>query len=282
MRKIGLFGLDAKWDPAAVDALFSDLDGDGSGELELAELLASLKKLKVRALKAEKRDADSLAEAAYWRSRAEELRAAIQPVIAWEKKVAELNERRTKPPAALRLANFLSKKQLNPSDLFSSMDKNKDGHVDPKEFARGLQALGAELTTEDLEGIHKQMDKTGAGNVDLDDVKLLVAGVHGVKEQGSLDEKKLAKDAARAEQEAKEAQEHIRAQLMEDQRKKEAAEQQAARAVQEKEKAAADAKARAQAQAEAKERMANEKKEQFEQRIQEKRANAQKRAPSDA
>jgi len=167
------------------------------------------------------------------------------------------------------LASLLAKKQLKPADLLSSMDTNKNGTVDCDEFARGLRSLGMDGTQEELEGIFKRLDADGSNSIDFDEIKIMVAKVHSVKDKAKLQEKRLMKDLARIEQVAKEVVAQVRAELMEDQRKKEAQAETEKRAMEERRRmnnAAAE-----EAKAEAKEKWQRAKKLEFEKRIQEKR-----------
>lgn len=116
--------------------------------------------------------------------------------------------------------------------------------------------------------------QAGKGSLDVDDIKMLVAQIHAVKETATSDQQKLAKDTARAEQEAKVAQKKVRAELMDDQRKQEAVDQQAAQAAIEKERRELTTKEKALAKAAAKEQAEEAKKAAFERRLDEKRGSA--------
>ena len=159
-----------------MDALFTELDGDGSGELDLKELISAVKRLKIRCQKVEKKNAEAKAEESHWYSRASEIRAAAEQVVFWENSVTELQERRTKPSVELGLANLLSKTQLKPSDLLAKMDTNNDKSIDAREFARGMQALGSDATSAELEAYHKQL----AGKVWHTHNQTLASLCHGV------------------------------------------------------------------------------------------------------
>ena len=100
----------------------------------------------------------------------------------------------------------------------------------------------------------------------------MIGGIHAVKERAKEQERKLAKDLLKAEEEAKSLQSKIRAELMDDQRRKEEAEVEAIRAAEAVAKEQEAAAQQAKAKAEAKERWKRLQKEQFEKRIQEKRA----------
>ena len=102
----------------------------------------------------------------------------------------------------------------------------------------------------------------------------MIGGIHGVKEKAKEQEKRLGKDLVRAEEEAKSVQAWARAELMDTQRRKEEAEAAAAQAAEAAARAKEDAAEQAKAKAEAKNRWKRLQKEQFEKRIQEKRAAA--------
>ena len=175
------------------------MDEDGGGELDYGEISAALKKLKSRVLKVEKAEAESRAEAAHWRGRANGIRAASKQVRSTENMVEELHNLKFNPSVEVRLASLLSKKQLKPADLLDKMgtttlpsrieppplsssfpallltesglippppDNDKNGSVDKKEFVTGLQRLGMEATEEELQDLHKSLDLDSSGSLD--------------------------------------------------------------------------------------------------------------------
>lgn len=118
----------------------------------------------------------------------------------------------------------------------------------------------------------------GAGVLGLDEIKQMVTQGYGAKEKAKEHEKKLVKDAASVEQAAREVRNRVRAELMEDQRRKEEAAVRAERAVKEKEREVEAQLLAVQVKAEAKARWERMKKEEFEKRIEAKRKDRDKAA----
>lgn len=159
MRKLGLLGEGTQFNAAAVDGLFSELDADGGGELDLDEITNALKRLKARNVDVYKKEAAAKEEAERWRKRAEGMRAAAEQIGAKEAIANELTNLRHHPPADVRLAALMAQKQLKPDDLLAKLDTDKGGTVDQKEFAIGLRALGISATDEELNHLHADLDK---------------------------------------------------------------------------------------------------------------------------
>jgi hypothetical protein len=128
-----------------------------------------------------------------------------------------------------------------------------------------------DATAEEMLELHKQLDADTSGVLDLNEIKTVVGRVHAIKEAQKARELKLSKDCANAQKEANDLQAAVRAELAEDQRKKDQAKAdavQAALAQQRAEEEAAEAARRKQA---AKEHWQKAKQEEFEKRIREKR-----------
>lgn len=272
MRKLGLLGgEEAKWAPKDVDRLFDLLDDNGDGELDVSEIITGCKRLKSKALKIGKGEEQARAEAAYWRGRAQAARDAAEQVGSKESMAAELLELREHPSPELRLANLLARKQIKPADIIAKMDADHDGSIDVHEFMRGMAEMGFDGDAEEVKAVHASLDKDSNGMLSLDEIKAMVMATHSVKERAKEQEATLSKDLARAEAANKDVLKKIRAELIEDQVKKE--KEEAERALAEAEaKAMAEAQAvEAKARIEAKAKAEREQKEAFEKRIQEKR-----------
>jgi Ca2+-binding EF-hand superfamily protein len=158
MRKLGLLGEGSSFDAKAVDDLFSELDADGGGELDLGEILAALKKLKARVLAVERQEAVAQAEADNWRARAEQTRRAAERVAEKEVIASELHELRFNPSVEWRLATLHSKAQLKPAEVLTKFDGNTDGKIDKGEFAEGFLSLRIDATVEELHELHGKLD----------------------------------------------------------------------------------------------------------------------------
>ena len=199
------------------------------------------------------------------------MRVAATQIRATEAMINEQHDLRFKPSVEVRLATLLSKKQLKPADLLAKMDTDKNGTVDRHEFANGLTALGMDATPEELVGLHSRLDLDTSGELDLNEIKAVVLGVHATKEKQKEREKKLGKDVLKAEQESKEMIAKVRAQLVEDQKKKEQVEAEAAQAARDQQLAQEAAAEAAKKKQQAKAQWELLKKAEFEKRIKERR-----------
>ena len=128
-----------------------------------------------------------------------------------------------------------------------------------------------DATPEELVGLHSRLDLDTSGELDLNEIKAVVLGVHATKEKQKEREKKLGKDVLKAEQESKEMIAKVRAQLVRDQEKKEQVEAEAAQAARDQQLAQEAAAEAAKKKQQAKAQWELLKKAEFEKRIKERR-----------
>jgi Ca2+-binding EF-hand superfamily protein len=151
------------------------------------------------------------------------------------------------------------------------LDADRGGSVDAKEFANGLLALGIEATKEELYSIFDDLDTDGSKSLSMDEIVNFVSRGHEVQVKAKDYAKQLTKDMKEAEKEGKEGQRRVREMLLTDQREKEEEAQKAIVEAAAKAKAEEAAAAEAKAKAEAAAKAAQQKKEEFERRIEERR-----------
>ena len=271
MRKLGLTGDGTKFGGSEVDQLFEELDDDHGGSLELAEVASALKRLRKRRLQLDKQQKAAGVSAGHWRERAQMVRTVAEKVASRESMAAELHELKTNPSAELRLTVLISKKQLKAKAIVDKLDADRGGSVDAKEFANGLLALGVEATKEDLYRIFDDLDTDGSKSLSMDEIVNFVSRGHEVQVKAKDYAKQLTKDMKEAEKEGKEGQRRVREMLLTDQREKEEEAQKAIVEAAAKAKAEEAAAAEAKAKAEAAAKAAQQKKEEFERRIEERR-----------
>lgn len=271
MRKLGLVGDGAQFDAKSVDTLFTGLDEDGGGALDLGELTAGLKNLKARVHANAKRDAASKEEAELWRARAQQMRESAEGIGKVETMAAALEQLRSRPPTEVQLADLIAAKQLKPEQLLAKLDQDGGGDIEEPEFRRGLQALGVEATPHDMFVMFEKLDTDGSGSIEIDEIRILLIGAGKTKERYKEELRQKTRALANAQHEAKKIQSRVRQELMEDQQKNEDAAKAAVQAAEEQRKADEAAALAAAAKAQARENWKLAKEAEFERRIDEKR-----------
>ena len=285
MRDLGLMGEGTGYNKNDVDALFSELDADSGGDLDLSELTAALKGLRLRAQSVLQQEIVAKEKAEYWKDRAERTREAAAKVEEWERATVELHEVRTNPSPESKLGALILKRGLKPADILTALlpesdSKKRQSDIDEETFSTGIIGLGVECTREELGAIFQRLDADGGGTLDYEELKEAIKDLSEAKNVALAHEKALVKKVAQAEREAKEMQLAIKVQLAEDEKKKAAEAEAKAKADEEARKAAEAAEADGKAKEEAKLAAKKKKEEEFEKKIMEKRKTRDDSEPS--
>ena len=162
----------AEVDGKAIDALFTSLDADSSGELERNEVKSALKRMakeheqRVGTEQRARQHAQRLREAALvWSSAAEES-------AALEDAERTLEALRKGGSAASRLGTLLCARNTNLNDMLVQWDVNGDGFVDRSEFVQRLADLGLEeQVAAEQEELFDSFDNDGSSTLDLMELK---------------------------------------------------------------------------------------------------------------
>jgi len=157
----------------ASDELFSQLDNQKKGRLELKDLKPILKKLQAAATAALGEweiVAKGIKEV---RQRAEQTRLVAQEddeVAKEEKALAYLTDNK---PAYTRLAVALEKKKLSVIDFQRQLDdrKTNEGHLTKVEWNAHIEKLALEVDLEQLSTFFDQMDVNKAGSMHMEELR---------------------------------------------------------------------------------------------------------------
>ena len=176
MRDLGLMGEGTGYNKNDVDALFSELDADSGGDLDLSELTAALKGLRLRAQSVLQQEIVAKEKAEYWKDRAERTREAAAKVEEWERATVELHEVRTNPSPESKLGALILKRGLKPADILTALlpesdSKKRQSDIDEETFSTGIIGLGVECTREELGAIFQRLDADGGGTLDYEELK---------------------------------------------------------------------------------------------------------------
>jgi Ca2+-binding EF-hand superfamily protein len=271
MRELGL--MKESGSSKEVDALFAELDSDGGGDLDLQEITKALKDLRLKAKEVAAAGVVAKEQAAFWKQRAEQTRAAAATVTLYEEGIKELAVAK-EPTAAVKLSAILVKKNLKPADILTQWDTDGGGSVGFDEFSKNLFKLGLDTTSEELMKVFTTLDKSGDGELDMEELRSAIKSLVGACEEAKKHEKRLAKDLVKMETDAREARLEIKHQLDEDERRREAESAAATAAAEEAAAAAAAVKAEAESKEAKRKAAAEKKRKEFEERVAERRSHA--------
>ena len=259
MRDLGMTGPGSAYGVKEVDALFYELDQDNNGELELTEVNAGLKKLKLQFISAKAKMTLATETAEACRKRAAQAQSAAERVEIFERAHADYKTAVASPSAELRLGALLARRGLKPADAIAKFSRSgatgvsesaapTSTVIDVTTFVQTMAKLFAGVTEEELRSIFDGLDSEGKGQLDTADLYGVLRTLQERKLKAAENEKKLAKAVISVKDDAVAAQESMRLLLEEEARQK------AEKEEQEKLKQQADAEAavRAKQEAEAK------------------------------
>jgi len=156
-------------DATAIDAVFAELDVDGTGSIEYEELNRLLK-VSAETLQARKAARD---------------RAARQAKAA---SFTTLQLVQGGPSVVEQILELLASKAARVSDLFKLWDLDGNGYIDRDEFHRAFSALGYAAPQVDIDAVFDQMDDDGSGSIRYTELREFV----GTKTRGPAAKKALA------------------------------------------------------------------------------------------
>ena len=156
-------------DATAIDAVFAELDVDGTGSIEYEEL-NTLLKVSAETLQARKAARD---------------RAARQAKAA---SFTTLQLVQGGPSVVEQILELLASKAARVSDLFKLWDLDGNGYIDRDEFHRAFSALGYAAPQVDIDAVFDQMDGDGSGSIRYTELREFV----GTKTRGPAAKKALA------------------------------------------------------------------------------------------
>ena len=175
-----------KADTKEIDALFEQLDDDGSGEMDVAEIKGALRKLQKQAAVAASSQSAVLARAAEMRAKADRIRKVKEETVVYEEAVLELQTAEKKGVGAA-LGFAIKEKGLNVNDIVSKWGNNRPGQVSKKEFRDGVRGVIPTASGAEVDTLFATLDADGGGHLDTEELKdalrMLVKESAAVKDQ---------------------------------------------------------------------------------------------------
>jgi len=272
VREQGLMGGDSQYTSKDVDAIFMEMDVDKGGDIDVHELSAALSKLVLRSKEVAEAERKATEEAEKLRKKAEAERSLAKKVEAWETATAKLREMRDNPTVETLVASLVVQRGLKPQDLLDKWDADHNKNIEISEFHKGLEELGVAATAEEIDALFATIDTDGSGGIDYDELKSAVKHLYEAKQSAMETEAQLAKQVKELDRSKNEAQHEIRVMLAEEERQKAEAEAAAAAAAEAARLAAEAAEAEAKAKEAAIEAAKAKKKEEWDKKIEERRA----------
>ena len=163
--------LGIKADNKEIDILFSKLDEDGGGSLDLAEVKTALKALKDAASTAEGEAEAMRDKATARRAQAAVVVAAAEAAALVEAADVAIIELQNNPTVASRLGAILVAKNYKVSELIAKWDCDGDGSISKDEFRTCVFDLGVPSTPEEVDALFDSYDTDGGGSLDLHELK---------------------------------------------------------------------------------------------------------------
>lgn len=169
----------AQPDTREVDELFIELDADGSGQLDVAELTCAMKQLIADARECDagrqrmREQLDSLQE------RLARTREVAASTLAAEVAQKELHVMRERPPVESRVGELLVFRNAKIGMMVSRWESSKGDcrlTVNREQFRRNLKAKECgvgidDASDEEIDGLFGRLDANGSGSIDAEELK---------------------------------------------------------------------------------------------------------------
>ncbi|GMH68941.1 hypothetical protein TrRE_jg1105, partial [Triparma retinervis] len=150
--------------------LFREIDKDGSGEITAEELRYGMKLMsepKAEALAPLRRAKEKL------ENQRKQLVEKMMAAQKFEDKVAVARHCGA-DKVINKLESFMRRKQMRVKDLFFMIDKSGGGTADANELHAALKKARLKMTIEDIECLIGFMDTSGDGEIDKDELELVI------------------------------------------------------------------------------------------------------------
>jgi len=175
-----------------IDSLFTELDKDKSGTLELKEVKAALALLKERAAAIAARVLKAQGMVDRCKERAEQAQSCVATAVMAEQGEAKLARLRDGAAIDARLGALLVKRNIKIGDAAKKWDAKGDGTVSRKEFGSAIKALGLQAEPEEIDELFCRFDTGGEGTLDV--AELMVA-LKTLQDAAANNEHEVAKAA---------------------------------------------------------------------------------------
>jgi len=172
-----------------IDAMFTSLDSDHSGDISMGELKTQLNRMKAEAGARERQTAAAhekgrrLQEIAELYRDAAEIRRSLDDL---EQATATLENRNS---LDLKLGELLRKRTLKIADVLNSWDTDCGGTVDVKEFSTKIKGLGLPAEPAEMKALFERLDLDGDGQLTTAEIKISFNELMNAAERAKADAK---------------------------------------------------------------------------------------------
>ena len=189
-----------KVDAKEIDALYIELDRDGSGSLDVHEMKLALKQLHDAAARGSSEEAAIVSAVERFRKRAEAASNAAKVTATYEAACAKLKAHKMGGnPLKERVGVALSAKGMKVNEMVLKWDTNGNGEIEKEEFRNNIsQIIGVEGTEEAMPGgaideLFAELDRDKGGSLDQSEVKYALRHFQDVTKQAGGAVKALEK-----------------------------------------------------------------------------------------
>ena len=156
-----------------IDGLFDKIDNDKSGELDLSEIKAALKKLQEQALNVGVSVDQEKAKSEALIGVAQVFQTAAAATAEYEAAAQKATQMKDNPSLGKRVGDAILKRNVKLGELVGQWDKDGNGAVDKKEFREQIHLMGIKvLDHREMDGLFDSLDQNGDGSLDLDELKV--------------------------------------------------------------------------------------------------------------
>ena len=168
MRNLGLSEKEAS--TKLIDAIYDEMDVDGSGLLDMGEFKKALKKMQADTTNVDQREGVQRRRATQKRALAQAFRDAMDETADYEKSVAMLAKLRASQDASSKLGELIKSKGIKVSDLVRTWDEDETGAgagvIDRREFRVHVRKVGLDATDAELDQLFDVLDDDGSEALD--------------------------------------------------------------------------------------------------------------------
>ena len=166
----GLFPKNQQPDTKDVDALFTQLDDDGSAKLEMDEVKVALRRFRDAAAKAASHTASAHAHADDLQTKAEQIIHVVEMTRASEQSAESVMAAR-EGTAGSQIGDRLNAKGLKEADLAQQWDPKKSGEISRAVFVKQILALVPLAVQSEVNQLFDSLDQDGGGALDKEELK---------------------------------------------------------------------------------------------------------------
>ena len=259
-----------------IDGLFSEVDKDGGGTLDAAELTSFMKKLHDIAVNANSIEKAIQENIDALRQRIDFAQEVVNTTLEAERTESRLAVMANNSMVSARLGNAILRKATKIPDLVTSWDQT-DGLVDKKQFRKNVRGYGVEGNDASMDELFNTIDKEngdGSGLVSAETLRTTLGSFREDAVEVDRETQRLKKVAEQTWKQVKSSQIELRKRRKAEEADAKAKEELAAAQAAERFKAAEEAQAAKDAKEQAKKEKEEEERAEYEAKIMARRRNS--------